>query len=98
MAKSKNVKSLFFLLGEVMSEVKIELINVGRAKVSKTVTFKVSKKNHEFTPDDIAAIALKEARKHLRSSNVQIVYDIKKKEGTIFAGIRAVGKFKVVKT
>jgi len=79
------------------STIKIHLHEVGRQKFTDDITFTVNKANYEFSPDDIASIAFREARKHLISANVNAIYDAEKNEGTICAGFHTVGKFWVVK-
>ena len=79
------------------TKIKIQFIEVGRQNFSETVTFVVPRKNYKFSPDDIAALAFREARKHLHSANVNAIYNSEKNEGTVYAGFHMVGKFRVVK-
>lgn len=65
---------------------KIQLIDVGRNKF-----------NGEIKPKNEDAF-YKEIKKHLRSSDIEWIYDDSKNEGTIFVGgFRNVGHFKVLK-
>ena len=80
-----------------MTEIKIQFIDVGMENFSDTVTFTVGDKNYVFTPDDIAACAYQEARKHLLSTGVSARYNSETNEGNIYAGFHHVGKFRVVK-
>jgi len=63
---------------------KVKLIGVGRGKVTRTI--------EAVTLGDVLA----EASTHLASIGVDIAYDPKIKDGTIYAGFHTVGKFKVL--
>lgn len=85
--------------------IKIKFENVGRSKFSETVTFYLCTSSISDDalrrlafpdPDTIAEFALREARKHLASSNVECVYDKDKNRGSIFAGFHTVGHFSVL--
>jgi hypothetical protein len=77
------------------TSISIQFLAIGRQKWTDDITFTIPKSNYKFTPDDIAAMAFKEARKHLISAGVETVYNQEKNEGSVFAGFRCVGKFKV---
>ena len=87
-------------MGEIMAKakVKIEFIDVGRRKFSGVVVFEVvgAPEGYEPSAKDIAALALKEAKKHLISHDISTAYDPETNEGTIYAGFHAVGKFRVI--
>ena len=61
----------------------VQFINLGRNNFNATMQLK--------TP---AAIR-KEVKKHLMSRDIDYVYDERKDEYTVFAGIRAVGTIKI---
>ena len=79
-------------------KVKIEFIDVGRQKFSGVVAFEIggASEGYVVSADDIAALALKVARKHLISRDVSTAYDPETNEGTIYAGFHTAGKFKVI--
>ena len=83
---------------KVATIVQIEFKNVGCSKFSAVVDFKVPHANYNCHPYEIARLAFGEACKHLISSNVECFYNEETNEGTIRAGFRTLGHFKVVKT
>ena len=79
-------------------KVKIEFTDVGRQKFSGVVAFEIggAPEGYKLSADDIAALALKVARKHLISRVVSTAYDPETNEGTIYAGFHTAGKFRVI--
>lgn len=78
-------------------QIMIRFIDVGREKFNDVVSFSLSK-DVELSADDIAALAYKEALKHLASgpASVNVVYYEDKNQGNIHAGFHHVGRFEVV--
>ena len=71
----------------------IHFEKVGRGKYTEDMPF-VIPDDYQPTPD-IAAMAWKEVRKHLISSDVECTYDPQANEGTVRAGWHTVGHFQV---
>jgi hypothetical protein len=72
---------------------KVDLINVGRGKVNRTIEIPDGS-----TPDQIAEDIAEEAKQHLRSTEISATWDTETGEGSIFAGFHLVGKAKVTES